>query len=53
MEIVALFHGSGSGDWATWERIVYWTLIIGIPVGGVALLIYAGNSWKKLRRRKD
>ena len=52
MEIVLLFHGSG-GEYSGWERAIYWFLVIGIPVGGVALLIYAGNLWKKRRRRKD
>jgi len=52
MEVIVLFHGSGEGEWESWERGIFWTLIIGVPVGGVALLIYAGNLWKKLRRRR-
>ena len=52
MEIVALFHGS-NGDYSGWERTIYWSFIIGILVGGVALLIYVSNLWRKQRRRKD
>ena len=52
MEIILLFHGSG-GDYSGWERTIYWFVLIGIPVGGVALLIYAGNLWNKRRHRKD
>jgi len=53
MEIIALFHGSSGEEFSGWERAVFWFLVIAIPVGGVALLIYAGNLWKKRRRRKD
>jgi len=51
MEIVALIHGGE--DLETWWWFLAIGGFIGVSVGGVALLIYAGNSWKKLRRRKD
>ena len=53
MEIIALFHGSGGDEYSGWERAIYWFLIIGVAVGGVALLIFAVDRWKKLRRRKE
>lgn len=43
MEVIALVH-----------RPEWWLLVVGIPVGGVALLVLAAYSVKKkLGRRKE
>lgn len=53
MESIFLSHFGSDGDYSGWERAIFWLVIFGILAGGVALLIYAGNIWKKRRRRKD